>query len=51
VGPQSAHEIITARIAGARAAAAMAASPAAGGYAALPNVVFGGQTATQARAA
>jgi DNA helicase HerA-like ATPase len=52
VDPQSAHEIITARIAGARVAAQVAAAaPAGAGYAAPPNVVFGGPTAAQARAA
>jgi DNA helicase HerA-like ATPase len=55
VDPQSAHEIITARIQAAQAAAqtaAQAPAPAGGGgYAATPTVVFGGMTAAQQRAA
>jgi DNA helicase HerA-like ATPase len=50
VDPQSAHEIITARIQAAQASA-QPTPTATGGYAATPSVVFGGMTAAQQRAA
>jgi len=50
VDPQSAHEIISARIEAARTAAGTASATSVGGYGEAPAVVFGGATAAQIKA-